>query len=706
MTQRARRRHGRSRGSVGKKLLVGLAVLVAVLGIAAASAGLWVLNVRAGAPSVDTLKPIDKGESSEVLAADGTRLGYIQSDAIREEVRLKQIPKRLQDATIAIEDENFYEHEGVDYSAVVRAAVRNIEAGEVRQGGSTITQQLVRNLYIANPEETLERKIEEAKMAEEYEQEFSKKRILEEYLNTASYGTNNGRTAVGVEAAAQVYFNKSVEDITLGEAALLAGLPQAPSQYNPFQSEEQARERRNQVLQAMHKEGMIDDAKYADALQQGLSLERGYRYETIREPYFFDYVEQELIDRYGVNTVRQGGLKVHTTIDPALQEAARAAIEARQTTGGPASALVATDVTSGQILAMASSGSYESNQFNLAAQGLRQPGSAFKTFVLTAAVEQGIDPDTTYYNGASPITLEIPNGGGSWTVNNSGGSGGSMSLRSGTVNSVNTVFAQLDLDVGPESVTATARKMGITAPLGSYPAEGIGGLEYGVSPLEMSNAYGTLASGGIRYPPTAISKVEFPDGEVDAPQRDDQERVFSDGVAYEVTDVLKDVVSSGTGTSANYGCPTAGKTGTTELNSDAWFVGYTPKISTAVWVGYPDERISLGSAGFGGTLAAPIWNDFMSTVSAGYCDDFPAPENPADLTAGSGTYTASQSDDEDYQQYDTTTPVTPTTPDDTTEDVPSDDTGGDFDPDLYAPGAGQQPAPMPDGGAGTRGGSP
>jgi penicillin-binding protein 1A len=706
MTQSARRRLRRSRGSVGKKILLAFGVLLALVGIGVASVGLWVLDVRASAPSIDSLKPIDQGYSSEVFAADGTLLGFIDSDAVREEVEMSEVPKSLQQATVAIEDENFYEHDGVDYGAVVRAAVENIEAGfEVKQGGSTITQQLVRNLYLEDPEDTIERKIIEAKLAEELEEERSKRWILGEYLNTASYGTNAGRTAVGVEAASQVYFNKHVSDLDLDEAALLAGLPQAPSEYNPFLSPEAAKARRNSVLQKMYEQGYIDALERDQALQDGLGLERGYRYEEKQEPYFFDYVEQQLIDEYGVNTVRQGGLEVHTTIDRRLQATAEQAIAANPTPSA-ANALVSTDTETGEILAMASSAAYDSSQFNLAAQGARQPGSAFKPYVLTTAVDQGIDPDATYYNGPSSITLNICDDSGlycePWSVS---GGGGTMSLRQATANSINTIFAQLGLDVGPENFADMAKRMGITSPLQGFPAEAIGGTANCCSVLEMSNAYATIANGGVHHDPVAVSRVEFPDGEVVEPEDGDGRRVISDGVAYEVADVMTGTLDYGTAAGNDISCPAAGKTGTTEEQSDAWFVGFTPHVSTAVWTGNPDARVPL--PGYGADLSAPIWHDFMTVAASEPCDDFPTPENPAQLSS----YYSEHTVDPNYEPYD------PTTPDDTddtddrkgTDDSTTTEPGGDtngYDPDLYAPGAGQEaaPSPNPGGGNGNPGG--
>jgi penicillin-binding protein 1A len=698
MTQRARRRHRRTARKRGK-ILLGLGVVVTLIAIAALSFGIWVLSVAAEAPPISELKPIDRGTNSVVFAADGSRLGYIQSDQSRTPVPIEKIPGVMKEATVAIEDERFYEHDGVDLNAILRAAIRNLEAGETIQGGSTITQQLVRNLYISDPERTLERKIREAKLAEELEEVHSKEWILEQYLNSASYGTIEGRTAVGVEAAARTYFSKPAEDLWLAEAALLAGLPQSPSRYNPFLNPNGALERRNEVLEAMHDQGYITGAEYRRGLQAGLGLDRGYRYTQIREPYFFDYVTEELIDRYGVNTVRQGGLQVYTTINPSLQEAARTAIASRYPPGsGPAAAVVSVDPSNGDIVAMASSQSYDDSKFNVAAQGHRQAGSSFKTYVLTAGVREGINPHTTSYV-SRPLDLNLPEYG-PWQVNTAEGSpcGCPMTIAQATTASDNTVYAQFDLDVGPQDVRDTAYDMGIETELDALPAEGLGGLRIGVTPLEMANGFATLASGGIRNEPTGITRVEFPEGETDELGESQRERVFSDGVAYEVTKVLETVISSGTGTAANIGCPAAGKTGTVDDYTDAWFVGYTPQYSTAVWVGYPDAKISLGSGAYGGTLAAPVWQDYMSVAKGDFCGDFPAPEDPVEWQPFFGKYTASSTSSSstsgDYPS--TTTPG-------------YGDTSADgYDADAYAPGIqeGAEPAPAPGAEAPPGGGPP
>jgi penicillin-binding protein 1A len=701
MTQRERRRRRRS-GKARNKILLGIGVFATMIAVGVLGVGIWVLSVAAKAPPIEDLKPVDRSTSSQVFAADGSRLGYIQSDVVRTPVSIERIPKELQRATVAIEDERFYEHSGIDINAIARAAIENIEAGKVVQGGSTITQQLVRNLYISDPERDLQRKIREATLAEELEDAHSKSWILEQYLNTASYGTIEGRTSVGAESASQTYFNKPVQELKLTESALLAGLPQSPSRFNPLINPTGALERRNQVLQKMAEQGYITDGVADRASQAGLGLERGYRYTTIREPYFFDYVQQDLISRYGVATVRQGGLKVYTTIQPHLQEAAKQAIIDHGYTSDPAAAVVSIDPANGNIVAMASSGTYQESNFNLAAQGHRQPGSSMKVYVLTTAIRQGVDPDATTYE-SRVLNLNLPEYG-PWRVTTAEGSacGCSMSIREATQASDNTVFAQMDLDLGPENVRDTAYDMGIETTLDAVPAEGIGGLRIGVTPLEMANGSATLADGGIRNTPRAVTRVEFPNGDVDEPEAGERQRVFSDGVAYEVTDILKGVIEGGTGTAANIGCPAAGKTGTTDDFTDAWFVGYTPKLSTAVWVGHPNARSTLGGSAFGGTLAAPIWHDYMLTAKGDFCEDFPAPEDPVTYEpfygkyASGGTSSTSYDSESPYDSgtYDSGTSTTPTAPS-TTPTAPSTGTDtGSGDTGAYAPGIQQGADPV------------
>src|SRR5215207_7742204 len=685
-------------------LVVGSAFAAGVLG-----GGLWLISVYDSAPSLASLRPITKGAVSKVYAADGSLLGVIHSDKIRQPIGSGRIPQDLKDATVAIEDRRFYDHGGIDPSAIIRAGWEDVTAGgKPVEGGSTITQQLVRNLYIEDPEDTLHRKIIEAHLANDMEDQRSKDWILTRYLNTASYGTNEGATAIGVEAAAQTYYSKHARDLTLPEAAMIAGLPQAPSQYNPLLNPRAALARRNEVLQAMEQQGKITASEYEDAIGQDLGLDPGNKYSRVREPYIFDLVKQELQDRYGVNTVQNGGLKVYTTIQPPLQEAAQNAVDSCSVcySGGPASALASVDVTNGKIVALASSQPYsENSQFNFAAHAQRQPGSSFKVYDLTAAIKQGIDPDSTYYDGSSPATLETA-GRVPWTVNNAEPGGGTMSLSQATWHSVNVIFAKLGLDVGPESIAKTAYEMGITSPLGIKgsreipcklgpncfipPADAIGGLSVGVTPLEQANAYATLANGGVHHDATAIDRVVFPGGKVGEPGASEGKRVLTPGQAYEVTKVLEGVITSGTGAGyTSIGCSAeAGKTGTSEGLSDAWFVGYTPLYATAVWTGHP---LSRDYTGFGGPTSGPVWRSFMEAAHGGNCPDFPVPSSLPDLTAYHGEHTASSSSS--CSSYSCSSYSSPSYDYDYDYDYGG---GGDSsDDDAYAPGVDQEPAPSP-----------
>jgi penicillin-binding protein 1A len=689
MTQRTRRRQ-RRRGGIGSKLLFVFGGVFALIAIVAIGVTSWVLDVAADAPSLSSCRPIDRGGNSTVYAADGSKLGVITSSEARAPISIKRIPKSLQLATVAIEDQRFYQHGGVDTEGILRAALKDLEAGEAVEGGSTITQQLVRNLCIRNPERNLERKIVEAQLAIDYSAHHTRREILGSYLNIASYGTVEGSTAVGVGAASRIFFSKPVTELNLRQAALLAGLPQAPSEYNPILNPGLAKARRDEVLRKMDKLGFVSHERAEAAIAGGLGLDVSDSYFEHRQPYFFDYVENELIDRYGVDTVRRGGLEVETTIDPDLQ---RVGLEAMRSTlpysTDPSSALVSIDPRDGHIRAMVSSSHYATSQFNLAAQGHRQPGSTFKAFVLTTAIKQGIDPYSTYYT-SKPLDLDLPHWG-HWTVHTADeGYQGTVNLQQATVTSDNTVFAQLDLDVGPKAVAQTAKSMGITTELDGIPAEGIGGLRLGVSPLELSDAYATLASGGIHHNPVAVSKVVFPDGRVDRPEPAEAKRVLPEAVAYEVTRLLHDNIAEGTGTAAYTGCAgQAGKTGTTDEYTDAWFAGYQPNLATAVWVGYPESNdISMSSVHgiivFGGTFPAEIWRSVYSDGGIP-CEEFSQPKEPISWAPYYGQFTQANPADKVVGGAGGSGGAPP----------PGSAAVGGYDPNAYAPGAGQEPAPLP-----------
>jgi penicillin-binding protein 1A len=690
MTQRNRRRQRRY-GGIGAKLLIVFGGLLAVLAIGVIAVTSWVLNVAADAPSLASCEPVDNGGNTVLYAADGSKLGLVASPVAHQQVSIDRIPRSLQLATVAIEDKRFYQHSGIDEEGIVRAAIKDLEAGEAVEGGSTITQQLVRNLCLRHPKKNLERKIVEAKLAEEYFQRHSRKEILGSYLNIASYGTVEGSTAVGVGAAAKIFFSKPVWRLNLAQAALLAGLPQAPSQYNPILAPAAAKARRNAVLRQMQKLGYVSPERARAAMASGLEVDVSNGYFAHRQPYFFDYVENKLIEKFGANTVRRGGLQVHTTIEPDLQ---RVGLDAMRNTlpysTDPSSALVSIDPRNGHIRAMVNSSYYDQSQFNLAAQGHRQPGSTFKTFVLTTAIKQGIDPYSTYYT-SKPLNLYLPQWG-HWEVHTADeGYLGTINLKQATIASDNTVFAQLDLDVGPAAVAATAHAMGITSPLDGIPAEGIGGLRVGVSPLEMADAYSTLASGGIHHEPVAVTKVEFPSGRVERPEQSDPQRVLSQPVAWQVTRLLHDNITEGTGTAAYTGCPgQAGKTGTTDEYTDAWFAGYQPNLATVVWVGYPQSNeISMSSVHgiivFGGTFPAEIWHSLYSGASVP-CEEFHEPSQQISWAPFYGRYTRSSASDKSGSVAGGGGGGSA---------APGSAAVGGYDPNAYAPGAGQEPAPLP-----------
>jgi penicillin-binding protein 1A len=709
VTQRNRRRQ-RHRGGTRSKLLFiagGALVLVAIATIGVAS---WVLDVAAKAPSLAACKPVDRGGNSTIYAADGSKLGIVESDEARTPVSIDRIPKDVQRATVAIEDERFYNHGGIDPEGIARAALKNLEAGKTVEGGSTITQQLVRNLCISNPSRDLERKIIEAKLAIEYAERHSKQEILGQYLNTASYGTLEGATAVGVQAASKIYFSKPVWKLNLEQAALLAGLPQAPTDYNPVLNPRGARERRNEVLSKMAHLGYVSHERALQGEQRGLGLDLDQGYFEKRQPYFFDYVEDKLIATYGVDTVRNGGLDVYTTIDPRLQEIGLGGMRsALPYSEDPSSALVSIDPRNGYIKAMVSSSNYEQSQFNLAAQGHRQPGSTFKAFVLTTAIKQGIDPYSTYYT-SKHLDLDLPEWG-HWEVSTADeGYLGRIDLQQATVASDNTVFAQLDLDVGPQNVAWTAKSMGIESELDGIPAEGIGGLRIGVSPLELTDAYATLAAGGIHRNPIAIRRVVFPGGRVDHPEKAEPKRVVPEAVAYEVWRLLHDNITEGTGTAAYTGCAgQGGKTGTTDNFTDAWFAGIQPNLATAVWVGYPQsnaiEMTSVhGTTVFGGTFPAEIWHSLYSGAEIP-CEEFNKPKTPISWAPFYGQFTAAapssggsfsgKGGEAESEE----------------ERLGREATGG-YDPNAYAPGVGQEPTYVPspppaygEGGGGVGGGT-
>lgn len=610
MSRAIRQRKNRERRAARRKAqILGFSVVIFLLAIAGASYGVY--SYLKGDddkwPTIDHLQPQRIGQNSVLLSADGEAMGYIQSDQNRKSLQLAGMGKWAPKATVAIEDRRFYQHGGVDPEGIARAFTTNIEAGESKQGASTITQQVIRNLYKEiTTEKSLSRKAKEATLAIQLEKKWSKDRILQSYLNLVFYGNN----AYGIEAASQTYFSIPAKKLSVAQAALLSGLPQAPSQYDPFHNPNAATNRRNQVLLAMKNQGMLTDKQYNEAVSQPLKLTAGNVYKVKRQPYFFDYVETELIEQFGSATVRQGGLKIQTTINPKLQNLAEKALKDVLPAGGPSGAIAVLDTQTGQIKAMASTESYSKTQFNRVAQTKRQPGSTAKIWALATFLREGINPDTTTYVSA-PFGVRYKGSGeeGWWkpkTFSNT--YRGAISVRGATIASDNSVYAQMVLDIGPEKVVKTAHAMGIRSQLDPVWSIGLGSME--VTPLEQTNFYSTIARGGIRIDPRAVSKVVTPGGSDLELRYPKSHRVLKDWQAKTIVDILEDNVRGGTGTAAQIsGQQVSGKTGTTDDSKDAWFCGMTPELTACVWIGYTTPTPMHGETG--GGRPAQIWRKFM-----------------------------------------------------------------------------------------------
>jgi penicillin-binding protein 1A len=615
LTHRRRRlrRGRRSRKPLAILLVLAFAALALVGGTVAVAHDQW--NAFRASCTLDGLHPKRVlGQNSYVYASDGLFLGVIPSKVHRQRVALKSISPWLKKATVSIEDRNFWSHDGVDYAGVVRAAIANARAGHVVQGASTLDQQVVRTLYLSRAQ-TLERKKKEACLALKIDAAWGKEKVLWRYLNTVYYG----HLAYGVEAAAQTYFSKHARDLGPAQAATIAGLPQAPSRYDPLRHPKTALDRRNEVLQAMVATGDLTQ-KRANALKQkGLGLRPTHMYSTHRLKPFFDYVRKQLVARYGDRGTRRGGFRVFTTIDPTMQRLARRAIDTTlDRKGDPASALVSVDAKTGAIRAMASRVHGRQMDFNLAVQGKNEAGSTFKTFVLTAAVEQGMNPFSTYYLSA-PFHYPVPGGDQVWNVHTYEGTyAGPETVEQGLIQSDNTIFARLTVDVGPAKVAQVAHRLGIRSKLLPVPSIGLGVND--VSVLEMASAYSSYASLGVHHAPYAIEKVLLPNGRYDegwGPAK--PKRVLSRGVARTVDAILRRNVLHGTGVNAQIGRPAAGKTGTTDKFTDAWFAGFTRHLATVVWVGYPNENVPMrdvhGIRVQGASFPSEIWRKLMGPAT-------------------------------------------------------------------------------------------
>jgi penicillin-binding protein 1A len=576
-------------------------------------------------------------ETSLLFDSSGRVLRSFHGEQNRTVVRLSRIPRHVQRAVIAIEDERFYEHDGVDYRAIARALVANIESGGISEGGSTITQQYVKNVIIspgAPAEQTIERKIDEAALARQVEERLSKKEILERYLNTVYFGGG----AYGIQAAAGTFFGKPVNKLSLTEGALLAGLIKSPGEFNPYRTPKEARRRRNLVLTKLEELGWAKPGKVQRARSSRLGLKRSAEGDRYPAPYFVDYVTRliKYDPRFRVlgrtSAVREkrlftGGLRIYTTIDLEMQEAAEQAVAGVLTEpSDPHGSLVAIDPKTGYVKAMVGGRNFfakkkQNRRFaklNLAiaaepalgrvvdsrsgkvvnrAPGTgRQAGSSFKPFALIAALMNGVSLAERFPGPSMKIFPGLSTNGEPWEVHNYGDAGfGTLSLLEATINSVNTVYAQLIVDVGPSKVVEVAERMGINTPLNPYYSSVLGSNE--VNPLDMASAFATLANYGTYRPPVAITRiVDSTTGKVLYVERSKPQEAIPPGVAYLATTALENVITSGTGTAAlNYlgGRPAAGKTGTAQEYQDAWFTGYTPDLAAAVWVGYPSGAIEM-----------------------------------------------------------------------------------------------------------------
>ena len=641
------RRRSRKHRSV---LLVLALLLASAVALVLATVAFTGRQILLSTCTTSDLRPLSLGENSFLYTNNMKLLGVVPSATNRQPLPLSSISHWLPDATVAIEDARFWQHGALDYQGIARAFYDDISTGHIVQGGSTLTQQLVRNLYIGNPQRTLSRKVKEACLAEKEFGKLSRKEILKAYLNEVFYG----RHAYGAQAASVTYFSKNASELTLAQAALLAGLPQAPTDYDPLRNPKAALHRRNQVLRAMHKNGYISREKMLSAIHKPLLLRPGHLYTQLHQPNFFGWATQELAQKFGPKQVELGGLKVKTTLDPRLQALGlRAVTNVLHTSTDPAAALVAIDPRTGAVKAMVD---YlpdgRKMQFNLATQAHRSTGSAFKPITLATALSEGVSLYSTFY-GPAQIFITDPqcqDKTGAWDVHNSADEeAGTFNLLDATALSVNTIFAQLIAKVGVRNVKSMAHQLGITSTGSNFKtvcAMTLGSV--GFTPLEMTDVYATFASGGVQHDPQAFESVREPNGRL-VKLNANGRRIFGPNVAAELTYALQGVIQHGTGTAAAISRPAAGKTGTANDFQDAWFCGYVPQLATCVWVGYPAGEIPMlnvegVSEVFGGTLPAEIWHDFMGPAVANLkVVGFPTPTITGTTITGDGTYSYSQS---------------------------------------------------------------
>jgi penicillin-binding protein 1A len=594
-----------------------------------------------------------QAEGSELLDVNGEPFARLAT-VNRRIVPIDSLPPHLPHAFLAVEDQRFYKHSGLDFRRLVGAALSNLRLGRVAEGGSTISQQLARNLFpdwLPFQERNLRRKVLEARVARQIEREFDKDKILELYLNHIYLGSG----AYGVEAAALAYFGKPASELTIAESAMLGGLPQAPSRINPRENLERATERRDLVLNQMVRGGYITAAEGEEAKAEAVSLADGRRDpDAPRSSYFVERVRLELEETVGARFYT-AGLKIHTTLDPVAQRAAEEELErqlgaieagrfgayrhARYSPEGSAGerspylqgAVILLDAESGGVRALVGGRDFADSKFDRATQAIRQPGSAFKPIIYLNGLQRYGSPAHTLED--TPLRLVL-SGGRAWEPRNYGGQyDGTITMRDALARSKNTATVRLAQDVGMSSVVRTARTLGITSDIPNVPATALGAAD--VRPIEMIAAYAPFANGGYTVQPHLIRRVEDRHGRVLWEARPSRSQVIDPAVAFVLTSMLRDVIDRGTGAAVRavgFGAPAAGKTGTTNEATDVWFIGYTPDLVGGVWIGM-DEPATIVPGASGGTLAAPAWGRIMRRVY----ENRPA---PAEWRQPSGVTTA------------------------------------------------------------------
>ena len=632
-------RETRSRPRLRKLRLLGVLVPLSLLAVVSTVFGMM-MAVASDLPDLENRKEYQDARNSMLVDARGRQLGVLTNNQSRILVRHGDISPYMRNAIIAVEDRRFYQNSGVDIRGIGRAFVQDVIQQRAVQGGSTITQQFVKNAMRAQDQRTIFQKLREAALAYHLTREWSKQKILTQYLNSIYFG--NG--AYGVESAARTYFGKAhpncgtrgnrpcAEVLRPEEAALLAGMVANPSGYDPVGHPVAATRRRNLVLKLMYDQGRLGRLQYFNARQEAIPGDVEPPRVSTRAPYFTTWVRQQLVDRYGARRAFEGGLKITTTLDVDLQDAAELAVKRYfSNPDGPSAAVVALDNDTGEVRAMVGGRDYYERPFNLATQGQRQPGSAMKPFILAEALRQGISPSSLW--PSRKRFFSVPGGEDKFVVNNFENRYlGTSTLAGALTASDNSVFAAVGLKVGTKKVARLARRMGIRTPVSTNPSMTLGGLEQGVTPLDMAHAYGTIAAGGLKVSgtlgasdrgPVGIRRVETLAGSRRVASNDTRRmRVLSKETATTASGIMATVVQRGTGKRAALadGTFAAGKTGTTENSGDAWFVGFTDRMTVAVWVGYADKLKPMltefnGEPVEGGTYPALLWHDFMTAAN-------------------------------------------------------------------------------------------